>query len=63
MNPTRKSYPIDVSDGEWEFLLPYLTLMSEAVNLPTNRGHWVKGVYSPLEVHDGTTATHLPWQS
>jgi transposase len=27
MNPTRKSYPSDVSDGEWEFLLPYLTLM------------------------------------
>lgn len=27
MNTTRKSYPSDVSDTEWEFLLPYLTLM------------------------------------
>jgi transposase len=29
MNTTRKSYPGDVSDAEWEFLLPYLTLMRE----------------------------------
>jgi len=29
MNRTRKSYPSDVSDAEWEFLLPYLTLMRE----------------------------------
>jgi transposase len=29
MNTTRKSYPSDVSDGEWEFLLPYLSLMRE----------------------------------
>jgi transposase len=29
MNTTRKSYPSDVSDTEWEFLLPYLTLMRE----------------------------------
>jgi transposase len=29
MNTTRKSYPSDVSDAEWEFLLPYLTLMRE----------------------------------
>jgi transposase len=27
MNKTGKSYPSDVSDTEWEFLLPYLTLM------------------------------------
>src|SRR5262245_1474882 len=27
MSATRKSYPSDVSDAEWEFLLPYLTLM------------------------------------
>jgi transposase len=26
---TRKSYPSDVSDAEWEFLVSYLTLMSE----------------------------------
>lgn len=29
MKSTRKSYPSDVSDGEWEFLAPYLKLMSE----------------------------------
>ena len=29
MSQTRKSYPSDVSDAEWEFLLPYLTLMRE----------------------------------
>ena len=27
MSTTRKSYPSDVTDGEWEFLLPYLSLM------------------------------------
>ena len=29
MNRTRKSYPSDVSDAEWEFLVFYLTLMRE----------------------------------
>jgi len=29
MKATRPSYPSDVSDAEWEFLAPYLTLMSE----------------------------------
>src|SRR4051794_3968937 len=29
MSATRKSYPSDVSDAEWEFLTPYLTLMRE----------------------------------
>ncbi len=29
MNTTRKSYPSDVTDAEWEFLLPYLTLMRD----------------------------------
>ena len=37
MGKTRKSYPTDVTDAEWEFLLPYLTLMR------TN---------SPQRVHD-----------
>jgi transposase len=27
MNTTRQPYPSDVSDAEWEFLLPYLTLL------------------------------------
>src|SRR3954454_10491959 len=29
MGTARKSYPSDVSDAEWEFLIPYLTLMRE----------------------------------
>jgi hypothetical protein len=29
MNTARKLYPGEVSDGEGEFLLPYLTLMRE----------------------------------
>jgi transposase len=29
MSKTGKSYPSDVTDAEWEFLLPYLTLMRE----------------------------------
>lgn len=29
MNTARKSYPSDVSDAEWQFLVPYLTLMRE----------------------------------
>lgn len=29
MSTTRKSYPSDVSDAEWDFLTPYLTLMRE----------------------------------
>jgi transposase len=29
MSAARKSYPSDVSDAEWEFLVPYLTLMRE----------------------------------
>ncbi len=29
MNKSRKAYPSDASDAEWEFLVPYLTLMRE----------------------------------
>lgn len=29
MSKARKSYPSDVSDAEWEFLLPYLPLMRQ----------------------------------
>jgi transposase len=29
MEPIRKSYPSDISDAEWELLVPYLTLMRE----------------------------------
>lgn len=43
MSKTRKSYPSDVSDGEWEFLVPYLTLMRE--DAPQRE-------YSPRDVFD-----------
>jgi hypothetical protein len=33
--------------------------LTKGLNLPTNGGHSVKGVYSPLEVHHGPSATHL----
>jgi len=29
MNTTRKSYPCDITDAEWEFIVPYLVLMRE----------------------------------
>jgi transposase len=29
LNTARKPYPSDVSDIQWEFLIPYLTLMDE----------------------------------
>ncbi len=29
MNTPRKAYPSDVSDAEWEFLVPYLSLMRD----------------------------------
>ena len=45
MNTTRKSYPSDVSDTEWEFLLPYLTLMREDA---PQRTHGLREVYDAL---------------
>lgn len=30
MSTARKSHPSDVSNAEWEFLIPYLTLMRES---------------------------------
>jgi len=45
MNPTRKSYPSDVSDAEWEFLLPYLTLMREDA---PQRDHSLRDVFDAL---------------
>ena len=45
MNTTRKSYPSDVSDAEWEFLLPYLALMRSDA---PQRGHDLKEVFNAL---------------
>src|SRR6267378_2210934 len=45
MNSTRKSYASDVTDAEWEFLLPYLTLMREDA---PQRSHVLREVFNAL---------------
>ena len=45
MNTTRKSYPSDVSDAEWEFLLSYLTLMREDA---PQRAHDMREVFDAV---------------
>ena len=42
---TRKAYLSDVSDDEWAFVAPYLTLMSEDA---PQRGHSLREVFSDL---------------
>src|SRR5918912_4191227 len=59
MNTARKPYLSDVSDGEWEFLLPYLTLMDE--NAP-QRQHDLREVFNALRylVRSGAPWRMLP---
>lgn len=45
MHTTRKSYPSDVSDADWAFLLPHLTLMREDA---PQREHSLREVYNGL---------------
>ena len=45
MSTKRKSYPSDVSDLEWEFLVPYLTLMREGA---PQREHSLRDVFDAL---------------
>src|SRR4029079_18142073 len=45
MSTTRKSYPSDVSDVEWEFLLPYLCLMREDA---PQRDHPLRELFNAL---------------
>ncbi len=45
MDTTRKSYPRDVSDAEWDFLTPYLTLMREDA---PQRSNDLREVYDAL---------------
>jgi transposase len=45
MSQARKSYPSDVSDVEWEFLTPYLTLMREDA---PQREHSLRDVFNAL---------------
>lgn len=59
MNTARKPYPSDVSDTEWEFLLPYLSLMRE--NAP-QREHPLRDVFNALRyvVKTGCHWRYLP---
>ena len=41
----RKAYPSDVSDEEWAFVAPYLTLMSESAH---QRVHNLREVFNGL---------------
>jgi transposase len=41
----RKSYPTDVSDDEWAFVAPYLTLMTQDA---PQRVHAVREVFNGL---------------
>ena len=45
MNEKRKGYPSDVSDEEWEFCAPYLTLMKEEA---PQRTHSLRQVFNAL---------------
>ena len=54
MNTTRKSYPSDVSDAEWEFLLPYPTLMR--ADAP-QRAHGLREVFDAVR-HVGKSGCH-----
>jgi transposase len=52
----RKSYPSDVSDDEWAFVAPYLTLMTEEAP---------QRVHSPREVFNGLrwlVRAGAPWR-
>jgi transposase len=59
MNTTRKSYPSDVTDAEWEFLLPYLTLMREDA---PQREHTLRDLFNALRyvVRTGCQWRFLP---
>jgi transposase len=45
LTPTRKPYPSDVSDEEWAFVAPYLSLMDEAA---PQRRHSLREVFNGL---------------
>jgi len=56
---SRKSYPSDVSDAEWEFVAPYLTLMT--LDAP-QREHDLRDVFDALRwlVRAGAPWRYLP---
>jgi len=59
MSTTRKSYPSDVSDAEWEFLLPYLALMRQDA---PQREYALRDVFDALRyvVRTGCQWDYLP---
>src|SRR5215510_9649960 len=56
---SRKPYPSDVSDDEWAFVAPYLTLMTEDA---PQRDHSLREVFNGLRwlVRAGATWRMLP---
>jgi transposase len=59
MSTARKSYPSDVSDAEWEFLLPYLSLMREDA---PQREHPLRDLFDALRyvVRTGCQWRYMP---
>jgi transposase len=55
----RKSYPSDVTDGEWEFVAPYLSLIREDAR---QREHSLRDVFNALRwiVKTGAQWRYLP---
>ncbi len=55
----RKNYPSDVSDEEWDFVMPYLTLMT--LDAP-QRSHDLREVFNALRwiVRSGAPWRYLP---
>jgi transposase len=55
-SPCRKAYPSDVSDEEWAFVAPYLTLMTEDA---PQREHSLREVFNGLR---WMVRTGAPWR-
>ena len=55
----RKPYPSDVSDEEWEFVVPYLTLMTEDA---PQREHDLREVFDAMRwiVRTGSPWRYMP---
>lgn len=56
MSQSRKSYPSDVTDDEWAFVAPYLTLMTEEA---PQRRHDLREVFNALR---WVVRTGAPWR-
>lgn len=56
MSKTGKSYPSDVTDDEWEFVVSYLTLMAEDV---PQRAYCMRSVFNALRY---VVKTGCPWR-